>query len=337
VAVYPSTLPIDQSRSRRVLRDGRQSSVDGDGAARIRKVHADAFDFEIEHPRLDSAQLATLLAFYQAQSLTSQFTLVWPEDGEEYAVRFRKNALQLRRASPGRVNAVVRLGCASTYVDPYLADVILLMRMEGADGSQSFVDSGPLALTCTATGTPPNAFAQISNAQAKSGATSCKCDANYGHHLRATNTAAAELSGDFTAEAWVYLTATPDNSNSPFGLMRSGPFPLCPIIWTDSKLYLNDNGDKITGTTTVTLNAWHHVAVTRGGTTCRLWLDGAQEGGTYTSSYTYCIDGNYTYVGSAIDGGNQMGQINNIAYVDLLRITAADRYGTGGFTPPADY
>lgn len=48
--------------------------------------------------------------------------------------------------------------------DPYFSNVSLLLHMDGANGSTTFTDSGPNALTITPTGTT------ISTSQAKYGA-----------------------------------------------------------------------------------------------------------------------------------------------------------------------
>ena len=215
--------------------------------------------------------------------------------------------------------------------DPYWSSVTLLLRMDGADASTTFNDSSSLGISCAAT-----TGYSVSNTQSKTGGTSCKSVGT--GRLRGTNVSASEMSGDFTAEAWCYWTATPTTSSSPFGLYRSGGFYLNPGMWTDNKLYLgNTGGDVIVGTTAVSRNAWYHIAVTRSGSTVRMWLDGAQEGSTYTTSSTFCTNGQFTYIGSANDGGNIMGFSTTAAYVDLVRITKADRYGTSSFTPAGDY
>lgn len=218
--------------------------------------------------------------------------------------------------------------------DPYWAQTTLILRMNGSDGSSTFNDSSSFGRTVTASNSTDFT---VSTTQSKSGGTSCKCTGD-GGRLRATNTSATELTGDFTVEAWVYLTATPVGGCAPFGIYRAtGTSYMIPLWWTDNKLYLNDSGDKITGTTTVTRDAWHHIAVTRSGSTCRLWLDGTQEGSTYTQSNTFCSNGDYTYIGSKSDGTFLVGASTTDGYIDLVRITAADRYGTSSFTPPVDY
>lgn len=107
MAAYPSTLPID-GESRRIIRDGREEDTVGDGATRVRKLHADKFDFEIKHPRLSASQMTTLTNFYAANA-AADITLTWPEDGATYNVRFGKDALRTAWVAASYRDAWVRL------------------------------------------------------------------------------------------------------------------------------------------------------------------------------------------------------------------------------------
>lgn len=105
---YP-TLPIDQRESHRVLRDGRQEDTTGDGSTRVRKLHADKYDFEIKHPQLTSAQMTTLESFYSSNSAVPAFDFVWPEDGVTYSVRFGAGAIRTQWVSAVARHAWIRL------------------------------------------------------------------------------------------------------------------------------------------------------------------------------------------------------------------------------------
>ena len=224
------------------------------------------------------------------------------------------------------------VGSAWATDDPYWTSVVFLARMEGADGGTTFNDSGPLGISIEAT----SGFT-TSNVQHKFGNTSCRCDGS-GGRLRFLNTSGTELAGDFTIECFAYWTANPITVAYPWGMKPTtncGPTRPGATLADATKLYFDEsNLDKITGTTTVTNNAWHHIAVTRSGTTVKLWLDGVQEGSTYTSSATYCGNGTYTYIGSVSDGNGMMGFGTTVAYLDNLRITKGVARYTGTFTPP---
>ena len=105
---YPTSLPISKE-SRRVLRDGRTEDITGDGSARVRKLYADKWDFDIKHPMLTSVEMATLEAFYSTYGTASAIDLVWPEDGVTYTVRFGRGAIGTSWVSASRRDATVHL------------------------------------------------------------------------------------------------------------------------------------------------------------------------------------------------------------------------------------
>ena len=108
---YP-TLPIDGGDSRRIVRDGREEDTLGDGAARIRKLHADRFDFEIKHPMLTSSEFTTWKTHYDTNATAVAFDFTWPEDGVVYSVRFGRGAYKTQWRSPTRRDVWVRLVAA---------------------------------------------------------------------------------------------------------------------------------------------------------------------------------------------------------------------------------
>jgi len=216
--------------------------------------------------------------------------------------------------------------------DPYWGQNTLLLRMNGADGSYTFNDSSSFGREVLASNTTDFV---VSSAQSKSGGTSCLCNGN-GGRLRATNNSSTQLTGDFTLETWVYFGVN-TSSQAVISTTKSGPTVCYVYRWSDRKLYFDESGAKISGGTVCTDSAWHHVALTRSGSTIRMWLDGVQEGSTYTSSTTYSVSGQHDYIGSAGDGTIKLGATGADGYVDLVRHCKADRYGTSSFTPPADY
>ena len=88
----------------------------------------------------------------------------------------------------------------------------------------------------------------------------------------------------------------------------------------------------IAGATTVTLDAWHHVAYTRNGSTFTLWLDVVSQGTVSSASAVQASSNNMLIgrdpVGSARDWNG---------YMQELRVTKGSgtyRYASG-FTPAA--
>ncbi len=83
---YPSTLPIAESFVQ-TPRDGRQMDTAADGLSRIRKLHADRYDFTLPHPALIPTLVAALEAHYAANSVAS-FNFTSPQDGITYSVAY---------------------------------------------------------------------------------------------------------------------------------------------------------------------------------------------------------------------------------------------------------
>jgi hypothetical protein len=93
---------------------------------------------------------------------------------------------------------------------------------------------------------------------------------------------AMTATGDFTVEAWVYLTgggggiwANGPTSSGSFGFYFQGTNELrCDYY----------GGTSLQGPNQVPDYEWHHVAVIRNGSTLSLYLNGAREATTTTSS-----------------------------------------------------
>lgn len=96
--------------------------------------------------------------------------------------------------------------------------------------------------------------------------------------------------GDFTIELWIYLT--PSGANQVIYDQRpgltNGAYPTIYLNNSTTKLsYYVNTADRITQTSTFTYNTWHHVVITRTGTNTKMFVDGVQEGSTYTDSTSY--------------------------------------------------
>jgi len=128
------------------------------------------------------------------------------------------------------------------------------------------------------------------------------------------------FNGNFTMECWFYPTTLTGNdgifasSGQRFGLIRVGD----SIYWLGSPDVAGSSG-------TLTVNTWHHIAVSRSGSTLRLFVNGVL-GGSGTT--TQVNSSNIWYVGS--NQGNE----NLEGYIDDLRITNGYARYTATFTAP---
>ena len=135
--------------------------------------------------------------------------------------------------------------------------------------------------------------------------------------------------GDFTVETWVKLNSIAAGSKTIFD-MRSSPTELAPYLYVDGAniKYFNNGAVTITGATNLVIDTWYHVALTRTGTSTKVFLNGAQEGSTYSDSSNY---GSTKPIRIGADNNDQ--QIIT-GYFDNFRVSNIARYTTG-FTSPS--
>jgi hypothetical protein len=173
--------------------------------------------------------------------------------------------------------------------------------------------------------------AQISTAQSKFGGSSMYFDGT-GDYL-ITNSSVANSAfgtGDFTVEFWLYTNAgsttynvidwrPPSTQGAYFAFYLSSGVPV----------YYTSSADRITGGSAIPATTWTHVAISRSGTSTRMFINGTQSGSTYTDSTNYLGVANRPAIGG---GGLDTGSLLN-GYIDDLRVTKFARY-TSNFTAP---
>jgi len=143
-----------------------------------------------------------------------------------------------------------------------------------------------------------------------------------------TNTALNFSTGDFTVEAWVYpnslaadwfIISSTGSGGLFFGLAAGQGYGWgrTATAWD----YRVAGYDKI--------NQWQHIAVTRSGTSMRLFFNGTQIGTTQTISTAYNLGTTSTTIGS--QGANYY--LNG--YISNLRVVKGTAIYTSNFLPPA--
>lgn len=141
-------------------------------------------------------------------------------------------------------------------------------------------------------------------------------------------------SGDFTIEVWLKTRQT--GRADPFG---------CNYDYADTGWYglignLNSSGDlawyegsnsRISASGTGWNDGhWHHIAITRSGSSVKLFLDGTQLGSTYTTSYSYGKSGGGFRFGDLWPGGT--GQY--MGFYSNCRVVKDTALYTSNFTAP---
>jgi hypothetical protein len=224
-------------------------------------------------------------------------------------------------------NEQVVLRRANTWVrtdDPYYSNVSLLLHMDGSNNSTTFTDSGPGAVTITASGD-----AKISTAQSKFGGASGVFDGTGDYIKTPSNAAFAFGTGDFTVETWVRFTSL--GNYQSVVTTRTGAVSVA-TAWSlgatsTGAVYLYTNGFVATSATgLVTTGTWYHLAVARSGTTARLFLDGTL---VATGSNSQSFTDQVLAVGANGDGSEAVN-----GYIFDHRITKGVARYTASFTAP---
>jgi hypothetical protein len=207
-------------------------------------------------------------------------------------------------------------------------NTVALLHMDGTNNSTTFTDSASSAGTWTA-----NGAVKISTAQSKFGGASLVGGAGNTYADRLTSSSSSNYTigtGNFTIEFFVFFNTT---SGGNQGLVdwrpnTQGAYPTVALA-SGVMLYAANSANQIIGSTTPTTSTWHHVAVCRSGTSTKVFLNGTQEGSTYSDANNYV--GTVIIVGTS-GIASENASLNG--YIDELRISKQARY-TSNFTPPA--
>ena len=221
--------------------------------------------------------------------------------------------------------------------DPFYSAVSMLLPMDGTNGSTTFTDSGPNALTVTAVGSPTTSTTQL-----KFG-TSAAAVGGTNYLTLPNNSSLFDFGlGDFTIEFWFYYSssqsgqiqvavrsANQSGSISPWLLNKKSGTNYMAFSWTSggASWVL----DEKVGTVAMTPNAWNHVAIVRQTGTFYSYINGTQDWSDSTSN-TSAIQsgGDVLAIGRWPKYANSPGAY----YIDDFRITKGVARYTSNFTPP---
>ena len=220
----------------------------------------------------------------------------------------------------------------NTVGDVYFPQTELLLPFDGTNGATTTSDSSDSNHSVTFTGT-----AQISTARSKFGGSSLLVDGDSDYINMAAHSGLDFGTGDFTVECWVYSEATsalyPSFLSSVTGWSSGASGHRYDNSGQGNKFsfHLNPSDPFLSTTNTFSHDTWYHYALTRSGNTWRMFINGAQEAST-TSSSSYNMGLGGLRVGQASwDGANGYFKGN----VDDIRLTKGLARYTSSFTPPS--
>lgn len=203
--------------------------------------------------------------------------------------------------------------------------VSLLLHMDGSNGSTTFTDSGPNALSVT-----PLGNSQISTSRSKFGGASGLFDGNGDYLSIPSNSVFNFGTGDFTVESWVYITSIASDflliSSSGSGGFFIGAYNTTGAGWGVGRAAVA--WDFTSGVSPV-LNTWQHIAVSRSGTSLRIFVDGIQAGATSSNSRSYNLST------TSLNIASQGAAYYLTGNIDELRVSKGIARYTANFTPPS--
>jgi hypothetical protein len=276
------------------------------------------------------------------------------DDGDEIDVRFLNGGTTVQTGSiakqtvwtnvtSGSTNTITGLSLSSNKwdvsvveewdaatLDQYYNSCSLLCHFDSVNPAGRFIDNSRNNFAITSSGD-----VKLSTSQYKFGGASVLFDGN-GDYLNLQNNALfAFNTGDFTVEFWMNSVSFADVSNIKIifdcrPLSTDGLYP-CIYFFNGQIRYFVNNADRITGATLNT-GQWYHVALTRSGSSTKLFVNGIQVGSTYTDTNNYLCGDNRPIIGTR---GHTPGENNYNGYIDEFRITKGVARYTANFTPPS--
>lgn len=229
---------------------------------------------------------------------------------------------------------VVGRGMTSDGVgDPHWANVQLLLMTRGYDNSVALMDYSQTRKIITIAGN-----VKLTTAKAFGENASAVFD-GANDYLNVIDAAIPPGTGDFTLDGFIRRTGTTDssvNNDNILWEMRTGGATGEPLVYIDGNDSSNNlvyfaTSDRITGSP-ILLNTDYHVELSRVSGVTRLFLNGVQQGSSYTDATNYTsnqirIGGRYAAISSNFRSYN--------GYHGCFRYTKGVGRHSANFAPPS--
>ena len=143
------------------------------------------------------------------------------------------------------------------------------------------------------------------------------------------------MAGDFTAEAWIYATATTNDYAGIFGFSHDSQNTGWNLLLrSNGKFHFNVGMTFSDATGSVDLNTWTHVALVRSGSgagNCKLYINGVADATTITKTGTV---NQPTFI--EIGGYPDISSRKFTGYISDTRVVNGTAVYTSNFTPPTE-
>lgn len=205
-------------------------------------------------------------------------------------------------------------------IDSYTA---LMLHGNGTDGSTSIIDNSVNAFIATITGNT-----QIDTAQYKFGGASILFDGSNDYVSFPDSPLWDWGTQDLTIDCWVRFNNL--QNNTILGRVEGGNYTYLTFeSGTNLRFRDLESGIDFTRSVSVTTNIWYHIEVVRFGSTFYMFLDGIQQGTTYTNSSSFTARTTPIDIGAMTQNASY--KMNG--WIDELRISVGIARHTSNFTP----
>ena len=174
--------------------------------------------------------------------------------------------------------------------------------------------------------------AQLDTDQAKFGVSSLLLDGTGDYIGYSTQPDFGFGTGDFTVEGWFRLGSLAADQ-TVFDFRNGSDSDIAPVLRINTSNQLEfapADTAEITGTA-ITSNTWYHVAISRSSGSTKLFVNGTQQGITYTDSNDYGLSKPLT-IGSKHSGSNFL-----TGHFDDIRVSDIARYSSNFAAPGAAF
>ena len=252
----------------------------------------------------------------QYLQLANDFSINWLDDG----------------AATVELLKFTGIGGAGGGGDPDFASVVLLCNFDGADAATTYTEESSNFAVASF-----ESAAELDTSEKKFG-TASALFAGTDDAITFPAISAYDLgSGDFTIELWIRFDISPavDGWMSQFeetGNNRSWYFG---YSGGDMKFAYSTTGAdtiQLSRSTGFSADQWYHLAVSRNGSSLRIFIDGVQQGATFSISDTIIASTDVLRIGT-LNSGVDFGTNGRI---DEARMTVGVGRYTANFTPPTE-
>ena len=177
----------------------------------------------------------------------------------------------------------------------------------------------------------PSSFVTFSNSVNKYQPYSASFNGSSSYLYVNSPASSTNFSGDFTIECWINASSLSANQlifDTRLTANSSTGFAVCQSSTTGTLYIFTNGGNLVTGTINMSIGGWHHIAVTRHGSTITLFTDGVANG---SASSTSNFSDGILYIGRQSTSANSYFN----GYMSDFRITNGFCRYSSNFTVPS--